>query len=1344
MTNSIINYQLSIINLHRIDFDLLNSNPNCEIITSEPSTDYLNYYTTGTPAEGVTRVRKFTSVIYKDIYPGIDMEFITSQEQAYKYNFIVHPGGDISSIRLKIEGPKHSVSPVGTLKLKTTIGIIEEQIPHSFYRIEEQSVEIKCRFQRIGRNVFGLSADEKIPEKATLLIDPIPGRMWATYYGGIGVDYSYNLAIDHSGKVVFSGWTTSHTNIATVGAYQTTFLGNGDSFLVKFSSEGFPFWGTYFGGPGWEQGEQVSIDDTNNIYFVGRTTSTTNIATPGAFQTTLIWGEDAFLAKFDSTGSRIWSTYYGGNSLDEGMGCAVDHYGHVYLSGYTVSDSGISTPGSFQPNFSGSPGNFFDGFIAQFTAGGQRTWASYYGGPWLDIPAELATDQIGNLIVAGYTSSSTGIASPGAYQTVIGNSPLGWQIYDCFLAKFDSLGQRLWGTYYGGDKEDYINGIKVNDNGDIYFTGGTKSTINISSPGSFQQTLDGVQDILLVKFNSGGQRVWGTYFGGPGYEIGVGIAADDSNNVFITGNTSSTTSIATAGAYQSNLFGSTTSAFLAKFTQNGQRTWGTYYGDSCWGIGCATFGDTIYMSGGTSAHQSIATPGSYQPNYSDSTDIYLVKFVDCYVPDTSTLLTGPDTLCIPISSISYSCSPILFATSYTWELPPGAIIVSGQNSNSVIIDFGPSALSGYIRVRGANTCGNGEPNSFYIHTLARPLPGITGPDTSCVGELATYTSEPGKSHYAWTLSPGGTMTGGGGDADAFIHVNWINAGTQWVKLNYTDTNGCNAVDPSIYNVVVVPGDSVKVSISGSLNNGCAGTPVSYTATPTNPGTAPFYQWKVNGINTGDNNPVFTYSPVNGDVVMCVLTSSNTICTANNPTTSNTITMIVNPLLPISVSVSSSSNPVCTGTSVTLTATPTNPGPTPSYQWQVNATNAGTNSPIFTYVPMTNDQITCILTSSELCTSGNPASGNPITMTVNPLLPVGITISPSINPVCGGIPVTFTATPVNGGPSPSFQWKVNGINVGQNNPAYTYNPASGDLISCILTSSEPCATGNPASGNPIIMTVVEAPAVTFSPCFDTITTVNAKPIQLKGGIPLGGTFSGSGVSSESGGSGVLYYFNPAIAGPGIHQITYLYTNIALCSDARYVIIDTRSASPFSCGNLLMDIRDNQSYPTVQIGSQCWFASNLNYGTEIPFTTPQRDNCIPEKYTRPSSLVPRPSFYQWDELMCYTGIEEPQGLCPPGWHIPSEADWNQLFALYQGNAFAGSPLIYSGYSGFNAQVTGIAAFNRNWYLEGLATLYWSSTSHGPWKAWAHGMNEYNYSVSYYPSYRVNAFGVRCLKD
>ena len=108
---------------------------------------------------------------------------------------------------------------------------------------------------------------------------------------------------------------------------------------------------------------------------------------------------------------------------------------------------------------------------------------------------------------------------------------------------------------------------------------------------------------------------------------------------------------------------------------------------------------------------------------------------------------------------------------------------------------------------------------------------------------------------------------------------------------------------------------------------------------------------------------------------------------------------------------------------------------------------------------------------------------------------------------------------------------------------------------------------------------------------------------------------------------------------------------------------------------------------------------------------------------------------------------QGFCPPGWHIPTENDWNTLFAVYINNGFAGSPLKYSGYSGFsgfNALLSGTRHINKGWDYQGFATFFWSSTALGTTKAWAHGMNDIDPSVSLYPASRVNAFSVRCVKD
>ena len=487
----------------------------------------------------------------------------------------------------------------------------------------------------------------------------------------------------------------------------------------------------------------------------------------------------------------------------------------------------------------------------------------------------------------------------------------------------------------------------------------------------------------------------------------------------------------------------------------------------------------------------------------------------------------------------------------------------------------------------------------------------------------------------------------------------------------------------------------------------------------------------------NNDSVFTYSPNDEDTITCMVISSIN-CPSNNLASSNKIIATVNPVLPLSITITASANPFCLGSPITFTGAPVNGSPTATFQWMVNGVAFGTNNSTYTYNPANGDQVTCILSSTAQCITGNPSTSNTITMIQNNNLPAGVTITASANPFCPGSSVTFTALPSNGGTAPTYQWKVNGVNAGTNS-TYTYNPMTNDSVRCIIHSNLSCVTGNPASSAEIIMNGTLAPIVTFTACFDTITTVNAKPIKLKGGIPLGGTYSGPGVNS------ITSTFNPATAGIGTKTITYSYTNAALCTASKHISILNLPSSIFTCGNTLTDVRDNKTYQTVQIGTQCWMSEDLNYGTEIPYNQDQRDNCVAEKYHNPASSIQHPaSAYQWDEMMQYDDTPADQGFCPPGWHVPTENDWNFLFANYTNSALAGSPLKASGFSGFNALLSGMRNINSNWDLNGFAGFYWSSSAYGSAKAWAHGMNEVDPSVSRYPALRVNAFSVRCVKD
>ncbi len=1605
---SSIQHPASSILYHRIDINLEGSNSACQIMPSDPLPDYFNYFTASAPPEGIKNVMQYSKITYKNIYQYIDLEFFTNNEHGYKYNFVIHPGGNINDIRLRIEGPEIILLDRDTLKFGTRFGDIEELIPESYYIVNDSRVDIHSRFMKINDEVYGFSVDRAIPESTLQVIDPTSIRLWGTYYGGTDWEGFGQCSIDKTGNVFITGITQSLSNIATNGSYQDTLAGNFDGFLAKFNAAGQRQWGTYFGGTGQEQlwSGSIVIDKSGNIYVSGNTNSTSGISSPGAHQTVYgggIW--DCFIEKFNQAGDRLWGTYYGGANTDNGGLVTDDKNGNVFLTGKTSSDTGITTPGSYQPNRYNTSS---DAFLAKFDSNGVRQWGTYYGGELNDWGDACTTDGSGNVFVSGGTSSHINIATPGAYQTIYGGG-----IVDVFLAKFTTGGQRVWATYYGGSLEDQNIGCISDLAGSVYLVGQTNSPNGIASPGCHQPVFGGgYSDGFIVKFDSLGQRSWSTYYGGDNFDATYGGAIGWNNEIFIVGSTQSTNNISTPDSYQPAFAGGY-DGFLVKFNAAGQRQWGTFFGSSgsndlLYNCSYVT-DDTIYLAGQTNSWDNIASPGAWQEVFGGTEDAMLIKFLECWAIETAGPITGPVNVCEPSTGISYSIPSLDHAVNYVWTLPVGFTVSAGAGTQNIFADISTSASSGTIWVKGLNKCGDfGDSASLYVTVHQRPVPVISGPNITCAGTGKVYTTSSGKTNYQWNVSAGGVITSGGSPTDNTITVTWNTIGTQHVYINYTDTNGCDASTPTDYNVMVtsspavdvtitpsanpicagtlvtftaipvngggnpsyqwivnginagpnapiysyspvnndlvtcvltssitgcimnnpatsnvftmvvnpiltvslsinasinpfcqgstvtftatptnggispsyqwnvnglnvgpnnpvysfIPlnGDivsclmnssvacptgnpaasnsitmventniSVSVSITPSANPICSGTMVTFTAIPVNGGNGPVYQWKVNGVNMGTNNPMFSYNPVNGDIVSCVLTS-NAACASGNPATSNTVTMIVNPDLPINITIAPSANPVCAGSSVIFTATPVNGGSTPFFQWKLNGVNAGTNTPFYSFIPNDGDLVSCVLTSSETCAINNPASSIQHLVSVSPLLPVSITISPSANPFCVGSLVTFTATPTNGGTTPSYQWKVNGINTGTNNSTYTYNPSNGDQVSCILNSSELCAsgnpassiiltmiqnnslpagvsiaassnpfcpgssvtftatpinggsapafqwivnganagtnsslftynpanndsircvmtsnlscvTGNPASSNKIIMSGTLAPIVTFTSCIDTITTINAKPIKLKGGIPLGGVYSGPGVNSLTG------IYTPALAGIGTHTITYTYTNAELCSASKSISILNLPSSILICGNPLTDVRDNKVYQTVQIGTQCWLASNLNYGTILTSSQDQRDNCLVEKYCYNDNLINCTNYgglYQWDKLMLFDETPADQGFCPPGWHIPAENEWNTLFTNYINSAFAGSPLKYSGYSGFNALLSGIRHINKSWDYQGFATFFWSSTIRSDNKAWAHGMNENDPSVSLYPASRVNAFSVRCLKD
>ena len=207
----------------------------------------------------------------------------------------------------------------------------------------------------------------------TVIIDPVPVRLWGTYYGGQDWTESNTIDKDNLGNIYFAGKTASVSTIATTGSHQSSagFIKTFgsityDGYISKFDTNGNRLWATYYGGNYDDYIKSIKVTNNKDLVFCGNTNSLSNIATAGSFKENKSGSySEMFLGKLDSNGIRQWATYYGNdNGLTFANSISVDKQNYIYLSGKTTSDEFISSPNSFKETRVDN--NRFDGFLAKF------------------------------------------------------------------------------------------------------------------------------------------------------------------------------------------------------------------------------------------------------------------------------------------------------------------------------------------------------------------------------------------------------------------------------------------------------------------------------------------------------------------------------------------------------------------------------------------------------------------------------------------------------------------------------------------------------------------------------------------------------------------------------------------------------------------------------------------------------------------------------------------------------------------------------------------------------------------------------------------------------------------
>ena len=204
-------------------------------------------------------------------------------------------------------------------------------------------------------------------------------------------------------------------------------------------------------------------------------------------------------------------------------------------------------------------------------------WATYFGDSSLEITGTVYTK--GNIFIVGKTSGE----SPNIQQMVNEQSfqaAFGGGNSDGFIAKFSTEGQLIWFTYYGGAGDDRITNITT-DGDKIYVIGQTSSE-EMATANVHQVSLNGTSDGFIASFDENGNLIWHSYFGGENTDR-IDSVTHHGNNLYLYGTTKSYNNIATTGAFQETIAmdGTTedyTNNFVAKFSNTGQRIWGTYYG----------------------------------------------------------------------------------------------------------------------------------------------------------------------------------------------------------------------------------------------------------------------------------------------------------------------------------------------------------------------------------------------------------------------------------------------------------------------------------------------------------------------------------------------------------------------------------------------------------------------------------------------------------------------------------------------------------------------------------------------------------------------------------------------
>ena len=747
------------VDAHSYTVEFLNANKNVSSELLNESKYFENYYL-GEKKYWASNVKSYQNTKITNIYWGINLNFYTKDDKL-KYDFIVAKNTNPNQIKLRYSGFANIRLEYGNIYITTSVNTTTEYSPYAYQVINGNEVEVLCKYKLKG-DVLSFDFPEGYNQNYELIIDPI--LEFSTYSGSTTDNFGYTATYDNFG-FLYAGSTSFGAGYpTTIGAYQINYAnsaGGTDIAITKYDTTGTQrIYSTYLGGSLDELPHSMIVNSANELFIYGTTAS----------------------ADFPTSSSAFQTNFNGG-------------------TGFSPSGIGVSFP------------NGSDIFVSRLSANGGNLLAStFIGGTGNDglntapqlkynyadeVRGEIDIDKNNNIYIATCTKS-TDFPTTSSFQNLSNGGQEG-----CVIKMDNQLTSIIWSTYLGGSNDDAIYSLALDDNDDIYVTGGTNSA---DFPTTISAYLTSYQDSIkadafITKIASNGNQILtSSYYGTAEYDQSYFVEIGRSNAVYLFGQTktSGTNLVQNATYFQSGA-----SQFIAVFSEdlsNVLRSTVVGTGKGTPDISPTAFlvdvCDKIYISGwGSNLGGPLSTlnlpisPNAYQQT-TDGNDFYLMVLDDA------------------LSAMIYAT---YFGGSQSNEHVDGGTsrfdkkgiiyqsVCAGCGGNSDFpIEPNPGAVSA---TNNSSNCNNGvfKFNFGFPMVVADFNAPWVGCDTTISFQNLTISSS--IVTYIWDFGDGTSSN------DANPTHNFSQNGLYSITLIATDNNACNVVDTIIKQIYILSNSS---------------------------------------------------------------------------------------------------------------------------------------------------------------------------------------------------------------------------------------------------------------------------------------------------------------------------------------------------------------------------------------------------------------------------------------------------------------------------------------------------------------------------------------------------------